>query len=267
MTASAQCVVCSKESHHGYLCGGHFTGLGSTLRQIEEEACHLDARPSMAVPLDGGHHGLASEQSPVRLNILVFRDPRTKLWVRDETPRPDLPSPKMIGPWCLFCDHDTCTTWRAGRQRDQHDDEYDAGSEGLVSILGILSGWAQIVREERALSTPDRVTISGERDVLTRHLDWIAGQPWVDEMFAEVKKLAAQIKRANGTADLPVGKCTTLYDGYECGGTIRNVEIDHHDGAIEPGFKCNRCRRVWTGTEAVRLRNALWVEEQQKAAG
>lgn len=229
---SGECIVASRPhlaAVGAMICRRHLEQIGIWLREIEDETCLLDARPSLAIRLDGGHASLASEQAPVRLNVLVHTD------------------------------------HRRGTGKSETDDDAHAAGDTLP-ILDVLHSWARIVREERHLATPRRITVSGERDLLTRQLEWIAEQPWVDEMFGEVKKLVAQLKRVNGTADLPVGKCSTLYDGEECGGHIRNVELQHDDGSTEPGFRCDRCRRVWTGTEAVRLRNALWVDEQAKKA-
>jgi hypothetical protein len=197
------CVVHSKptEARHGLLCIAHFDRLADMLRQVEEEAAILSAVPSMAIRTGSGGGSLASERAPARLDVLAFRDPQTRRWARDATAKHPLPSPKAFGPWCLFCDHETCTDWRAGRRRDLHDDEHDAGSERLMSILGVLNGWARVVREERGLALPERVTISSERDTLTRHLDWLAEQPYIDETYADVRELADGLKSLNGTVD------------------------------------------------------------------
>ncbi|HET6849859.1 MAG TPA: hypothetical protein VFH74_13415 [Gaiellales bacterium] len=267
------CVITGNDEHEadaGYLCDRHLQKLARMLWEVEDESLRLEIRPSMAIGYEHSGHGLAFEQAPARLVPIAFRDPRTRAW----EPWPDEEkyqpvAAKAIGPWCLFCDHETCTAWRAGRRRDLHDDEHDAGSAEIASILYELHNWARLIREERDLSAPEHVTITGERDALSRHLAWAAEQPWVDDMYRDVAKLLRQIKRLNNTLELPVGRCDSLMpSGKLCDGKVWHTEIRHENGPDEPGFRCGSCRRVWTGTEAVRLRDRMWRDEQErKAAG
>ncbi|MCU1617179.1 MAG: hypothetical protein JWO98_4719 [Frankiales bacterium] len=273
------CVVHSKpvDADHGYLCTGHFTYLSTMLRDIEDQAAIVTLAPSMAQRTGSGGGSLASERAPLRLTALAFLDPQTRRWVPDFDAKPGLPAPKAIGPWCLFCDHETCAAWRAGRQRDDHDDEQDAGSERLMSILGVLNGWARVVREERGLTSPDRATVTSERDTLSRHLDWLAEQPFIDEMYAEIRDLAESLKALNHTQDeKPAGTCFLLTDGVNvCGGRIWRRDaprvvwrvsadrctqepVSIADG---PAY-CERCNTEWDGADLDRLNLIL---EQQHA--
>lgn len=243
------CVVHSKpvEARHGLLCAAHFDRLADMLRDIEEQAAILSAVPSMAIKTGSGRGGLTSERAPGRLDVLAFLDPQTRRWTRDEVAKHPLPAPKAFGPWCLFCTHETCIDWRAGRRRDLHDDEHDAGSERLMSILGVLNGWARIVREERNLTSPKRITITTERDTLTRHLAWIAAQPFIDEMHAEIRQLVASLKDLNGTQDeRPVGKCYLPSETGTCDGSIWvDVAMGH--------AHCGRCQQTWDGAQLAML--------------
>lgn len=255
------CVVHSKpaEARHGLLCTVHFDRLADMLRSVEEEAALLSAVPSMAQRQGSGRGSLASERTPVRIDVLAFRDPQTRQWTRDETARHPLPAPKSFGPWCLFCDHETCTAWRAGRRRDLHDDEHDAGSDRLMSILGVLNGWARVVREERGLTEPDRITVTGERATLTRHLEWIAAQPFIDETYAEVRRLVASLKDLNGTQDeKPVGKCYLPSDTGICEGPIWVDDAAGH-------AHCGRCRETWDGAQVLKLKRQLEIDEIERA--
>ncbi|MCW2899958.1 MAG: hypothetical protein JWO67_2223 [Streptosporangiaceae bacterium] len=269
---TARCVIGTREhqAHDGYLCENHLQRLSRTLREIEDEAVQLEAAPSMALRFDQSGGGLASEQAPGRLNVLAFRDGRTRRWepwTDDDRPAYQRLAPKSIGPWCLLCDHDTCSAWRAGRRRDLHDDEMDSGSAELASVLAELHNWARLVREERGLASPERVTVTGERDTLTRHLLWCADQPWIDEMYADLTKLLRQLKRVNGTTEIAAGICGSLQaDGLLCDGKVWHIMIKHDGEPDEPGFRCGTCRRVWTGTEAVRKRDDMWRDEQQRKA-
>lgn len=279
---TTRCVMCStpREAPRGYLCNSHFDRLAQMLRDVESEACFLDARPSLAIRTGSGKGSLPSERAPARLDVLAFRDPQTRRWTRDDVARHPLPAPKAFGPWCLFCDHATCTDWRAGRRRDLHDDEHDAGSDRLMSILGVLNGWARVVREDRDLADPERVTITGERDLLTRHLDWIAAQPFVDEAFAEIRDLVEGLKALNSTQDdRPAGSCF-LFDenGALCSGRIWRREsrrvvwrvaedrcerqpVEVNDG---PAY-CDKCGKEWDGADLDRL-NLILEREALEAA-
>lgn len=168
----------------GLLCDHHFTTLGTTLRDIEDEATVLSAVPSMQQQTGNRGGSLASQRTPARLEVLVHNDPR----------------------------HGT------GRSEEE-DDELAAGQ--TLSILNTLHSWARIVREERDLTPPDRVTISGERDTLVRHLPWIAAQDWCDEAYGDVRKLLDQLRAANGTRpDRPYSYCPVILDGLTCSGQV-----------------------------------------------
>lgn len=264
------------------ICRRHFEELGQMLREIEDEAIHLEVRPSMAIGYDSSGGGLASQQSPIRLTAKAIRDPRRGTGVT--------------------------------RGRDLDELAWDE----TPSALETLHSRARMVREERTLSVPtstvllgrarrpagaigpvcDRLcwhdscgpwvtdtvrspaTLTGERDLLTRQLQWIVTQPWVDEFHAELHELLTALRRTNNSQRTPVGRCESLRaDGSICEGKVWHVLITP-DGKIvregstvpapedEPGFRCSSCRRVWTGTEAVRLRDRMWRDEQErKAAG
>jgi hypothetical protein len=247
------------------------------LRDIEDQAALLDLEPSMAVRTGSGGGSLASERAPLRLQVLAFLDSQTRRWAPDPFAPVTLPAPKSIGPWCLFCDHETCTAWRTGRQRDQHNDEQDAGSEGLMSILGTLHGWARVVREERQLTSPEKITVTSERGTLSRHLDWLACEPYIDEMYGDMRELVGSLKALNHTQDeRPAGTCFVITETGLCGGRIWRKEeprtvwrvsedrctrypVEVADG---PAY-CERCGKEWDGEALDRLNLIL---EQEKAA-
>lgn len=113
----AQCVVCTKERQAsiGHLCAGHFARLAEMLREIEAEACHLDARPSMQQTMDSGGGTLPSHRSPARLDVLVHTD------------------------------------YRRGTGKSETDDDALAAGSTLP-ILDVLHSWARVVREDRGLA-------------------------------------------------------------------------------------------------------------------
>lgn len=224
---TTNCVIGSKPhgTARGYLCSSHFDRLAMMLRDVEDEALNLDARPSMQQLMDGGGGTLPSHRAPVRLDVLVHNDQRSR-------PAGERPP----GPACVSCWHGSCTDIRAWL------DAYDANAHKTLSILDVLHSWARVTREERDLTDPAEITVSGERDTLTRHLEWVAAQPWVDEMFADVKTLLGQLVALNGTGpDKPHCRCPVVIDGDACRG---NVWI--HD-ELQPVWRryLDRCSRTW----------------------
>lgn len=236
------CVIGDKPhmADAGYLCDAHLQKLADTLRQVEEEAALLSAVPSMQQQ-EGRGSSLASHRSPARLNVLVHNDVR----------------------------HGT------GKSEDE-DDELAAGN--TLSILGTLHSWARLVREERALAWPENVTVSGERDLLSRSLAWVADQGWVDEFYPEVRTLLAQLKRQNGTSPArPIGRCPMPTDDGECGGSIwRNAgrgkpwrtlsdrciraDVVTSDGDAY----CQRCGYTWDAESIDRLKWQLEHDRRPK---
>lgn len=241
MSEYTACVMCAREAGHGYLCAGHYSRLAAMLRDIEDEASALDARPSMAIRVGNGKGSLASERTPVRLDVLVHNDPRS---------RPA--GTRYPGPSCPSCWHDSCTEIRAWI------DAFDAHATETLSILDVLGSWARIVREERDLNVSGAATITGERDLLTRQLDWCARQDWVDEMYDDLRKLVGQLRAVNGTlTEKPVGHCylpTIEGDGI-CRGPIWIDTIAGH-------AHCGKCRQTWDGPQLAMLRFEL---DEQRA--
>jgi hypothetical protein len=210
------------------------------LRDIEDQAALLDPRPSMAILSGEGGGGLASHQVPANLDVLVANDPRR------------------------------------GTGRIGYEDADPWGIDDTASVLDVLHSWARIVREERELTQPTHVTISGERDCLTRNLEWMAEQPFIDETFEDLRQLLRQLRRTNHTqAEQPAGTCVVPTDTGVCAGRIWRrasprvvwrVTADRCSRepvtlADGPAY-CERCNTEWDGIELDRLNLIL---EQQKA--
>ena len=229
----------------GYLCNAHMERLAAMLRQVEDEAAMLTAVPSMAIRTGSGGGSLKSERAPARLDVLVHTDHR-----------------------------------RGTGMSETDDDALAAGR--TLPILDVLSSWARIVREERDLAIPTRpgllhlggyrgpvcanpcehatcqsiavhvlipipATISGERDLLSRHLGWVAGQPWVDDAYKEIRDVLGQLKGVNGTQDeKPVGRCYLPIPDGICDGPIW---VDTAMGHAH----CGRCQQTWDGPQLAML--------------
>ena len=130
--------------------------------------------------------------------------------------------------------------------RDEH---------GTVGVLGVLGSWARVVRDDRQLTWPERITVASERKTLVAQLDWIAAQPWVDEFAHELHALLRQLQRTNGTApEPPAGRCYLPIDGDKpCAGPIW-LEHEH--------ARCGRCGSEWDGPYLARLK---WEMDRQEA--
>jgi hypothetical protein len=212
------------------------------LREIEDEAAILDAVPSMAIRTGSGGGGtLASHRAPANLDVLVATDPRR------------------------------------GTGRIGYDDADPWGIDNTASVLETLHSRARTVREDLEREAPDRVTVMSERALLTGELPWIATQPWVDEMFNEMRELLNQLKRTNKTqADRPVGRCHLVRFDNVCGGTIWQREQDRMLWRVQgdrcvrvkirvsdgPAF-CERCRAQWDDPKE--LDRLHLIEEQRQA--
>ena len=219
-----RCVVGSKahSADVGYLCTHHLDRLAANLRTVEEQAALLTAVPSFQQRTGSRGGSLASHRAPARLEVLVHNDPRH------------------------------------GTGRSEEDDDALAAGETL-SILGTLGSWARLVREERQLSAPATVTISGERDLLSRNLPWIAAQAWVDELEHDVRLLAGQLKAQNGTgADRPYSACPLCTGHVWVRDEIQPVWRRYPD----------RCSRTWEqapGAAVCDTCGAKWETDADKA--
>jgi hypothetical protein len=226
---------CSHQPAPGLLvCRGHLERLGAMLRDIEDEAAILSAVPSMQQQ-QGRGGGLASHRTPVRLDVLVHTDPR----------------------------HGT------GKSED-YDDALAAGE--TLSILATLHSWARVIREDRALTDPGTVTISGERDTLSRHLDYAVAQPWCDEFYGDIVALVGQLKAANGhKPDRPLTRCVIATVDGLCGGNVWIQDVaqlvtyangwQHVEMVPDGPAVCDRCGGRWEEPED-KVRLKLMIEQE-----
>lgn len=244
---TAQCVVpgCRRRAANGWLCrhgdvgerrspdyvddGGHFEQLSRWLSDILTEVGDLSPIPRLEIRLDSGGSSstLASERAPAVLEVIVATDARSTAHGRTHHGPVCQRCPSLVGARC------TCPTleWR----RDVHwvgcprygvhpscvailadRDEVETRSYRLLSVDGVLRGWADEVRAGRIIGRPaetyldcvDRApgtprhgpayglscrhpscsgvtwertvpvvpTLKQERAFLARHLDWLVQQ-------------------------------------------------------------------------------------------
>jgi hypothetical protein len=253
------CVIGQREhpAAAGYLCLGHLERLGAMLRDIEEEAALLSSVPSMAV-VEGTRGGApAFERAPARLDVIVHNDQRSR-------PAGERPP----GPACPECWHDSCIDIRTWT------DAYDAQAAELLAVLDVLHSWARLVREERELSPPGRVAVTTECATLMFHREWLSEQPWIDEMYADIRTLLGQLRSVNATGpDKALCQCPVVKDGRPCTG-----QVWVHD-ELQPVWRryVDRCSKTWEhapgaaicdtcGTSWVTLRDRARLERMRKDA-
>lgn len=230
------CVVHSKpaEARHGLLCTAHFDRLADMLREIEEQAALLSTTPSMAVRTGSAGGSLASQRSPARLDAIVARDPR----------RGDIYANVNFDEW---------------------------GMDETLSVLETLHSICRQVREERRLTAPSTVTITGERDFLTRQLPWLAEQPYIDETYDILRSLLHQLRSTNGhRPDRPLTRCVLPTVHGLCGGDVWEQEVEQVvdlNGSrwrmSVPGGPaiCGSCGASWV-TDADKARLKLMIEQE-----
>jgi len=194
----------------GHLCARHLQRFADTLRSIEDEVAMVSAVPSMQI-VTGRSSGLASHRAPARLDAIVLNDRRRGTGHIGSD---------LEDPWAM---------------------------DDTASVLDTLHSWARLVREERQLSTPERITVASERDTLSRSLTWIAAQEWCDDAYKDFSSLLGQLRGLNGTgAPKPIARCWLPTGDGECGGPIR---VDW----INNGAACGDCHTTWTGVELAEL--------------
>ena len=210
----AATVGCKRAPTVGYVCAGHFARLGDTLTALRTEVDNLSAVPSMQAK-SGRGGGLASHRSPARLDVLVHTDRRRG--------SPDLSDASRADPLA-----------------------YDQ----TPSVLETLHSWARMVREERGLDVSGPATIATERETLSRHLEWICHQPWVDEAYRDLTNLLGALRSANGTApEKPSGRCYLPDETTGTGTCDGPIWLDEASGHAS----CGRCKQTWDGPQLAML--------------
>lgn len=252
--------ACRRAPTAGRMCRAHHAQTGQWLADIASLWSTLTA-----VHGRQGDHGTtrttipASRLSVGSLDVMALRDLRTGTWGQ-----------QSAGPYHWACAHDTCTAMRGA------DDERDANAGRLLSVLGVLHGWADRIRLDRRLAAPTttgtyrrpgaepgpwhpdcahpscqarRVTITrtlnptvpSERLLLATHLDWALTQDWAADLWADVRAVWGALKAAHGDrAGRPVATCTTIGHDGRCGGPV---------WAERGAAWCGLCGATWTGAE------------------
>lgn len=84
-------------------------------------------------------------------------------------------------------------------------------------------------------------TVSGECSYLLSHLDWIVDQQWSDEIAADVKKMAADLRRET-RQPIEEAPLPCLYCGWQMQG-MGDFDTERHR---YPWYRCTGCRKSIT---------------------
>lgn len=117
--------------------------------------------------------------------------------------------------------------------------------------LGALLAIANEIREARGSRPRDTSTVLHEATTIRRQLDWLTTQPWITDVYQEVRTLHRDLGDAIGEyPPKPVGTCYVIPEGEddECGGPL----LPNHSGVF-----CPRCGTSWGHDELRRVGMAL----------
>ena len=120
----------------------------------------------------------------------------------------------------------------------------------IYPVLAVVEAWARLVREERDITRPSTpATILSETSLMIANLDWVAAQPWVDDLASELRATRNALHAAIGDhAPRPVGKCPVVHpDTGTCGGRL------YQDRYGRLAVSCSKCGEEWGELELRRL--------------
>lgn len=131
-------------------------------------------------------------------------------------------------------------------------------TEHRQHIEGVLASWARLVAEERGIAPPAGPQVVRTAPWLTVHIDWCAGNRWVDEMLTELRACTGRARAMLDPARrLPTGeRCrVTDEDGEQCDGTITMRQS--HDEVWKA--VCSHCGPQMPGAYMADSVDGRWV--------
>jgi len=261
------------------------------------EALHADLRAETAYVADPPQeclNGCEAQQGDARSK--VFCEPRHLLCPKcaDRLTKWLRALPESFGLLLWVVDHGTVPADPGTKHTKQPDPPAPMRLEvtDLLDIrhergaLGILHGWAQVVREERnqparcncghmglghptgghctakkcpcSAYEPIKPTVKAECHLLAANLPWIVEQPFAGDLYGEVKELRRHITDVLGEHRArPVGKCAVLGDIRIGDGADDATVKAPCGGALVMdregrGVKCLRCDNRQQATAGLR---------------
>jgi hypothetical protein len=155
----------------------------------------------------------------------------------------------------------------------------EAASDALRGARDLLASWCRLILDEHpgglhapALALPALATF------LTRHLEWIAAQPWVDDLHGEFGDVRAALLSAQSTSRtriVALGTCGEApYCDLEthaercCQGTLRAFVSTVDEGADPRPIVCSECGiehqpETWRPLARRLRKDAAWMTAAQ----
>lgn len=131
--------------------------------------------------------------------------------------------------------------------------ESNGGGE-LPAVLAIVASWVLLVADERPLTAVLPRSVLAQLDLLRRHHEWMAAQPFVDDYLLELAELRKALAMAVRDVQFERrGVCRLPVDGQDdpCGGVLLE---ENGTRAV----RCVRCKARWvTDQELARLAVSL----------
>jgi hypothetical protein len=257
----ATCALCQKQSHYGRICGQHFVALSDMLDPRNEGSVFDPERPTdpRTLPsvaalygwLDAGPvrrdqgspvtSGVFGSRPPCRLEIIALRDTRSR---------------------------------SNGTGPDDH--------EAAPPLAVIPTLWALVARVDRTdldghlEQRPDK-TVPAMCGWLYMRREWLAHQPWIDQLYTGLRQLHNQLRGAWGDPAMkPLGPCIQLVDDHgrlndngpwSCGWPLFMPEQPPKamDETVDlPTIRCASCDWTYPGSDLVRLARLQWEARQLK---
>lgn len=287
--AAALCVVDRRRrAKVGLLCAPHFERLARQLNPgnagvaFDPDEPHVPPQPAsipvlfreladLRVAAAEGRPGEHADAARVDLRHMAMRDARSK------ATGPAATDDGLSGPWSVLA---TLGGW-AAVVHEEHLDIH-GGRDPLPAQLARPS-WVEVqvpvpttvpeqlrpwrtVRRPLRVEPPDVQAVTTLARWLHARLDWIARQPWCDELAHDLAVLTAQLRAAHGDpGEQPLGLCTALVD--EAG------TPDHHgsrtcdeplwmpptpprgpdEPVVLPPVVCAGCGTSWHGLAVLQL--------------
>lgn len=131
---------------------------------------------------------------------------------------------------------------------------------GRPQLEFVVRSWAKLVQEEAQQSWPDRNDLGTLSRWLGRQLDWIVGQPWVDDLLAELVDLSWQaFMLAPDDAERKMLK-------PPCPSCDLRALIFTRGVGVECEARIGGCGRTWTDDDFDRLVIVLGTEAMERQA-
>lgn len=132
----------------------------------------------------------------------------------------------------------------------------------LVAMHATVVSWVRLVCEERGLRGPDRDDVAFLAPWLVAQMDWLVGQPWVDDLADEIRDASRVADALTGTTRKPRRAGA---DCFECGSALVRPVVD---GLEEDAVTCLGCGQQYDDSQYfMALQAAAWQAARVEVDG